>query len=206
MNFLAHLYLSDGSPESLLGSVMGDFVKGPLGDRYTDGIRRAIALHRRIDAFTDAHAQVRASRRRISASRRRLAGIMVDMVYDHFLARHWADYSSIPLDVFAESAYAVLWGERERMPDRMQRVVTAMVDHDWLTSYQHIDAIDTALNRMSQRLKRENALVNSAEELVWNYDALEADFRVFFPDLASFAAVGESPGASFVVPVGTYLP
>ena len=74
------------------------------------------------------------------------------------------------------------------MPQTMQRVVTAMADHDWLTSYRHIDAIDTALNRMSRRIKRENALVNSAEELAWNYDALEADFRVFFPDLIAFAA------------------
>ena len=56
MNYLAHLYLSDdGTPESLVGALLGDFVKGDDHRNYPPAIQRAILLHRKIDAFTDAH-------------------------------------------------------------------------------------------------------------------------------------------------------
>jgi len=104
MNFLAHLYLADPQPLGLLGSLMGDFVKGPLGGRYPEPITRGIMLHRRIDTFTDAHAVVRASRTRISPGRRRFAGIMIDVFYDHFLARDWARYCPEQLKASANAS------------------------------------------------------------------------------------------------------
>jgi acyl carrier protein phosphodiesterase len=195
VNFLAHLFLSDGSPESVIGSVMGDFVKGPLEGRYSDGLRRALQLHRRVDAYTDAHAQVRASRNRISPARRRFAGIMVDMFYDHFLARHWADYCGVPLRDFAREAYAVLLREEACLTAEMRWVAARMAEQDWLTSYRDAGAIGVALERMSKRLRRENTLAGSAEELVANYAALEADFRAFFPDVIGFVASTRSAPA-----------
>src|SRR3954464_15580437 len=88
MNYLAHLYLSAPTEDAWLGSLLGDFVKGPLDGRYSQHITSAIALHRKIDTFTDAHPVVLRSKSRISAARRRYAGIMIDMFYDHFLARN----------------------------------------------------------------------------------------------------------------------
>jgi len=188
VNYLAHLFLSDGSTESVIGSVMGDFVKGPLAGRYSPGLRRAIELHRRIDSYTDAHPQVRASRNRISPARRRFAGIMVDMFYDHFLAARWVEFSGVPLTDFARDVYALLSREEADLTTEMRWVVDRMAAQDWLTSYRDPAAIAEALDRMSRRLKRENTLAGSAEELMSNYAALEADFRSFFPDVIELVA------------------
>jgi acyl carrier protein phosphodiesterase len=188
VNYLAHLYLSHGSPEAVIGSVMGDFVKGPLEGRYSDGIRRAIQLHRRIDSYTDAHPQVRTSRNRVSPARRRFAGIMIDMFYDHFLAWNWTAYSSVPLPDFARRAYALLLSEEAMLSPDLRRVIGLMAEQDWLTAYREPAAIDVALNRMSRRLRRENTLAGSAEELMSNYAELAADFQSFFPDVISLVA------------------
>lgn len=187
MNYLAHLYLSEPNEDALLGSLMGDFVKGPLDDRYGAAITHAIALHRKIDSFTDAHPVVKLSKSRISAERRRYAGIMVDMFYDHFLSKYWSEFSAEPLAAFTQRVYGVLERRRDIMPERLRRMAPLMAGEDWLGSYVEIDSIHTALDRVGRRLKRENRLLDSADELVGNYDRLEADFRAFLPEVLQFA-------------------
>ncbi len=187
MNYLAHLYLSEPYEEAWLGSLMGDFVKGPLDGRYGAEITRAIAIHRKIDVFTDAHPVVLQSKLRMSAGRRRFAGIMVDVFYDHFLARHWQDFHDEPLTEFTSRVYRVLARYHTVLPERLQRMTPMMMQWDWLGSYADVGSIYTALNRIGQRLKRENPLMNSADELVGNYARLEADFRAFLPDVLRYA-------------------
>lgn len=187
MNFLAHLYLSPDEDDALLGSMMGDFVKGPLDAHPAAALRRGLLLHRKVDTYTDAHAIVRASRNRIGPARRRYAGIMVDMFYDHFLAADWPHYRSEPLEGFARRVYALLTRNLDRLPERLQRITPHMAQQDWLSSYREVASIHIALDRMGTRLKRGNALLGAAEELTAHYDALRADFRAFFPDLIAFA-------------------
>ena len=112
MNYLAHLYLSEDSPESLLGSIMGDFVKGTIGDRYPLKIKRGIKLHRKIDTYTDSHPTTRASRSLYSPARRRFAGIIVDLCYDHFLYRHWSEFTDVAIDQFICRIYDILIAHR----------------------------------------------------------------------------------------------
>lgn len=188
MNYLAHLFLSDDTPSALVGGLLGDFVKGRLGDRYDEEIRKGIELHRKVDVFTDAHEIVLASKGRISPARRRFAGIIVDVCYDHFLARNWAEYSATPLRTFARRVYDALTEKRELLPDRLKQSLPNMIRNDWLVSYRELHVIDLVLNRISARLRRENSLMNAIEELESNYHAFEADFRAFFPDLMAYVA------------------
>jgi acyl carrier protein phosphodiesterase len=187
VNFLAHTYLAGGSDHAIVGSLMGDFVKGPLSSRYGAEITRALALHRRIDMYTDAHHVVRQSRHRVSSARRRFAGILVDMFYDHFLARHWAEYSDTPLERFTARIYSALSAHHALLPERLRDIAPRMAAADWLGSYRYVEAIGLALDRMGQRLKRGNALLHSTEELLEHYDGFDVDFRAFFPDVVRFA-------------------
>ena len=198
MNYLAHLLLAGPEPEALLGALMGDFVKGPLGSQYSPAITRALALHRKVDSFTDAHPVTAASRSRISPQRRRFAGIMVDLFYDHFLARDWAAHASEPIDAFTRRVYALLEQHAPLLPDRLRLIAPRMAKYDWLGSYAEVESIHTALDRMSLRLKRENQLAGAGAELEANYAALEADFRAFFPDLVRFAQAQQTPPATEV--------
>ena len=192
MNYLAHLYLSPPGEDAMLGSLLGDFVKGPLtsaevSKRYGADITRAIELHRRIDSFTDAHPVVTASRNRVSSGRRRFAGVMIDMFYDHFLAKYWDEFHHRQLDTFTADFYRILMRRQSELPERAQRAARFMVELDWLGSYAQVESVDTALNRMSQRLRRTNTLIDSAEELEHHYAAFEGDFRRFMPDVIDFA-------------------
>jgi acyl carrier protein phosphodiesterase len=187
LNFLAHLYLAEPTPLGLLGSLMGDFVKGPLPGRYPAALERALVQHRRIDAYTDAHPLVHASRNRVSPAYRRFAGVLTDMFFDHFLARHWADYSVEPLAEFTSRIYALLDAHHALLPARLQHIAPSMRQGDWLGSYVQVTSVETALDRMGSRLKRGNLLLGAGTQLREQYLAFEGDFRAFFPELTEFA-------------------
>lgn len=186
MNYLAHLFLSDGTPASLIGNLLGDFVKGSAVNLYPQEIRNGIDLHRKVDRYTDCHAIVRSSTSLVCAERRRFAGVLVDVFYDHFLAKHWLEYSEIPLRDFSRRVYQVLQDSRDILPESLKQTIPIIIARDLLCSYREIGGIDIALNRMSLRIKRTNNLAGGIEDLTANYQQLESDFRAFFPDLINY--------------------
>ena len=207
MNFLAHLLMGSNSPEQALGSLLGDFVKGPVQQiALPEGVRGGIWLHRRIDGFTDSHALVLQSKARVSPQRRRFAGIMVDMFYDHLLARHWQQFSELPLAEFSQQSYRHLLQQRDIIPENAWPVIRHMSEHDWLTSYAQLPHLHRALDNMSKRLRRDNAMPGSVAELEADYAAFEQDFFRFMPQVQAFAAdqaaLLSSGAADFTVPSG----
>ncbi len=196
MNYLAHFYLSHDGSDALVGSLLGDFVKGDDHHEYPPGIQRAILIHRRIDSFTDAHPVVSRSKRRLSDTHRHTKGILIDLFHDHFLARNWGDYATVPLAEFTRHVYQTLTGYREILPHRLQRMLPYMITDDWLGSYTEVANIGRALRGLSRRLTRSNSLGQGGAELETNYAALQSDFQVFFPELTAYVASleGASPG------------
>jgi len=190
MNYLAHLYLSPPEEDAWLGSLLGDFVKGAIGERYAPPVAAAIRLHRRLDSYTDAHAAVQRSKARVSRTRRRYAGIMIDMFYDHFLARSWQEFHDEPLGAFAARVYALLERRHAELPEDMRFVARRMMAQDWLASYARAETIHGALDRISTRLRRANRLAGAGEELLADYEGFESDFRAFLPEAKAFAALG----------------
>ena len=187
MNYLAHLFLAEGTPESLIGNLLGDFVKGSAVNLYDLEIRKGIDLHRKVDIYTDSHAIVRSSKSLISPQRRRFAGVLVDVFYDHFLAKNWLEYSEVPLPDFARGVYQVLQDSRDILPESLNQIVPTIIARDLLCSYREIGGIDTAINRMSARIKRANNLAGGVEDLTANYQQFESHFRAFFPLLIIYA-------------------
>ncbi|MGD9281832.1 MAG: ACP phosphodiesterase [Desulfobacterales bacterium] len=186
MNYLAHLYLAEDSPESLLGSILGDFVKGAIGDRYPPKIKRGIELHRKIDAYTDSHPLTRASRNLYSPARRRFAGIIVDLCYDHLLYRHWTAFSDLILDRFISRVYDIFMTHSAMLPGRLQTLIPVMIREDWLGSYRDLSGVEKALSRLSARVTSGDRLLGAIEEIKVHYRRLEANFLIFFPDLIHF--------------------
>ena len=190
MNYLAHLYLAEDSDESIIGNLLGDFVKGPLKDEYAPEIIKGIKTHRQVDLFTDSHENFLASKKMISAERRRFAGIIIDLSYDHFLAVNWSEYSSLELSGFIGDTYRLLMRHRKILPEKLQNFLPRMIDEDWLGSYRELEGIGRTLDRISGRLRRrfnrENTLSGAVEEIESNYSRLEDNFREFFPELITF--------------------
>ena len=188
MNYLAHLYLADHTGTSLAGSLMGDVVRGPLEGRYPPGIEHGIRLHRHVDSFTDAHPVVRAAKARLQPPYRRYAGILLDVYFDHCLARLWDQYHPQPLEKFARAAYRKLMREGLGLghPGFLLRL-SYLRSRNLLLSYRELSGIEHALQGLSTRLSRANPLASGLVALNPHYTALENDFRVFFPELVRFA-------------------
>ncbi len=186
MNYLAHLHLGGPLPEQLLGSLYGDFVKGRLEGRFSAPLEAGIRLHRQIDAFTDSHPLVLGAIGRFPAERRRYAGIIVDVFFDHCLARHWADYSQQPLADFSRHVYRVLAAEAD-LPGRLAAMAPHMIAEDWLGSYRDFRVIERVLQGISRRLSKPEGLAGAFEEVQALYEPLSEDFRAFYPVVQGFA-------------------
>ena len=193
MNYLVHLYLSDPTPGCLLGNLMGDFVKGPLPAHYPSQVRFGLAMHRRVDTFAHASMIFRRSKSRLAPRYRYFRAVMVDVFYDHFMARRWEEFGTEPLEDFADRIYRLLEAHLAELPEGLQRVTPRMIAHNWLVSYRQQATIGRVLERLSQRLSKPNPLGEGLAELEAAYAPLEADFREFLDqakmDLAQWRKV-----------------
>jgi acyl carrier protein phosphodiesterase len=183
MNHLAHLFLASPDAESLIGNLAGDFVKGALGDRFTEGIRAGIRNHRAIDAFTDSHPSVAAFRGVLIPEHGHYARIIADVFFDHFLANGWSRFTGEPLDAFLRRVFATIDAYGGELPGRLADVYPHMRDGRWFASYAHVDGIRTALFQMSSRLSRPHRLETSVRHLTDSRDELQRHFDAFFPEL-----------------------
>jgi len=187
MNYLAHIFLSD-SRECMLGNFLGDFVKGLIDAIPFEGdIKKGIILHREIDAFTDNHNVSRNSMRKFEPKHHIYSGIIVDIVYDHFLAKNWEKYSTQTLEDFADEAYSIFEENFDIFPETMKKFVPRMTLQNWLVSYRRKDTISLVLERTSKKLKHKNTIAQSFDEFEENYIELEQDFLIFFPELIQFS-------------------
>ena len=186
MNYLAHLHLGGQRPGQLLGSLYGDFVKGRLQGQFNPEIEAAIALHRSIDTYTDSHPLVGAALSRFSLTRRRYAGIVIDVFFDHCLARDWSRYATQPLALFTSDVYRVLASEPQ-LPGRLAQIAPYMAADDWLGSYREFEVLEQVLRGISRRLSRPEELAQAMGELERLYQPLSEDFREFYPQLQLFA-------------------
>lgn len=194
MNFLAHLVLSGSDPEVRLGGLMADFTRPDAEGHLPEGVKRGILLHRRIDRFTDGHPRVLAGRRRCDPAFRLASGILVDLFYDHFLARDWESLGLHPsLRDFAARTYGELAAGADLLPPRMQAAAQRMAEEDWLTNYRDLDFLDRIVDRTARRLRRPELLTGGGRELRRHLEAWEADFHAFWPEVCVFARMERPP-------------
>lgn len=188
MNYLAHLLLAENHHESRIGNLLGDFVKGKLENHencYSEEIIKGIKLHRKVDVFTDTHPIYLSSKRRI-VNHKRLSGIIIDICYDHFLAKHWARFSDEKLEQFVDNIYRELEKNKNILPANLQQALPRMIAEDWLGSYKTPAGVGLAFLRIARRLKRENNLATALDEVMDNYSGIESDFLTFFPEAIAY--------------------
>ena len=188
MNFLAHAWLAGESPALVVGGVFGDWVKGPLPGTLPADLARGVALHRAIDAFAETHPAFRASRARMSVARRRYAGVLVDIFYDHLLARDWARYRADELGGYCALVYRQIAERRDHLPDSSHRALDLMAAEDWLQSYGGLEGIADVLARMGRRARQPNPLAGAEVEFVADPEGFAQDFSDWLPDARRFVA------------------
>lgn len=186
MNFLAHIYLSGNDEGIIIGNFIADSIKGNKYQSYPAPIQRGILLHRAIDSFTDNHPIVRQSTKRLHQHHSHYSGVIVDMFYDHFLAKNWDDYSAEPLESYIASFYKLIKFNYDLLPSRIQRMMPHMITNNWLLSYRSMDGIAGILWQMNQRAKGKARMDTAIVDLEKHYEVFEKEFTQFFDELIDF--------------------
>lgn len=187
MNFLAHIYLSGDEEGVIIGNFIADGIKGKRHEKFPPEIAKGILLHRGIDSFTDAHPTVHQSTARLHKNYGHYSGVIVDILYDHFLAKNWSKYSDIPLDEYVEDFYGLLRKNFSTLPPRIQKMMPYMIVDNWLLSYATVEGISKILGQMNVRTKGISKMNLAVAELEEFYEEFEAEFISFFEELITFS-------------------
>ena len=189
MNFLAHAMLAGDEPALIVGGVVGDWIKGPLPAGLPPDLARGVALHRAIDRHAEDHPAFQRSRQRMSAARRRYAGVLVDIFYDHILARDWPQAESE--EALADACrriYGHLADHLPALPEHARPAMQLMASEDWLGSYAGLEGIADVLCRMSRRARQPNPLAGGEVEFIADAAGFAEDFAIWFADAKGFVS------------------
>ncbi len=187
MNFLAHIYLSFGDDEITIGNFIADSIRSNKYDHLPQKIQKGIVLHRAIDTYTDAHPLHKKSSKRLHPNYSHYSRVIVDIFYDHFLAKNWQHYSETPLPVFVDSFYDLLEEHYKVLPEGTKRMMPYMISDNWLLNYSNIEGISRVLNGMNRRTRNRSKMNFAVIELEAFYDQFEAEFTSFFKELTIFS-------------------
>jgi len=187
MNFLAHIYLSFDDDMITLGNFFADHIRGNKFKHFPLQIQRGILLHREIDTFTDSHPIAKQSSKRLHKNYSHYSRVIVDIYYDHFLAKHWSDYSEVSLKEYVENFYQLLEKHYELLPVATQRIMPYMVADNWLFHYANLEGISRVLNGMNRRTNNRSKMNFAIKDLQENYNDFENEFRLFFAELITFS-------------------
>ena len=171
----------------IIGGVVGDWIKGTLPGVLPEDIAMGVALHRAIDSFAESHSAFCLSRTRVSAVRRRYAGVLVDVFYDHLLASNWSKLDQTPLHEFCDNVYRLINDRMLDLPLSAHAALKLMAKEDWLNSYAKIEGIADVLARMSRRARQPNPLAKGELELLADIDGFTSDFHIWFNDAREFS-------------------
>jgi len=188
LNVLAHLYLSGNHKQVMTGNYLGDFVRSSQFREFSDDVVFGIELHHAIDTYTDAHPTVQKSKELCRAAFSKYATVVVDIYYDHFLAKHWGTFHTDSLQSFATQSYEVLGSQQTLFPQKAKRFYNYLSEHDVLQGYADFKRLEQVFFGMSRRASFESNMEQGVEVLYEHYTALQEQFFVFMKDLNAFVS------------------
>ncbi|MCK8045935.1 MULTISPECIES: ACP phosphodiesterase [Shewanella] len=185
MNFLAHLHLADNSQTSMAANIAGDFAKGSIED-FPKHLQQGIWLHRQIDQLTDSHEITKELLTLFPKSLTRAAPIIIDLSFDHMLAKYWDEYHHQTLEEFAVKAYNAI-DDCDALPEKLVSIAPKIRQENWLVAYQTREGLNQTLASVAKRVSKPE-IFNGAQECVKKLDTdIEIAFRTFYPQLMAYS-------------------
>ncbi len=186
MNFLAHTYLSGESEFITIGNFIGDWVKGSAFRQYPLEIQKGILLHRCIDSYTDHHPTFRRSKQRLSGEFKKYSGIVIDIFYDHFLAKDWNLFSQVSLERFADRLNDILERHQYLLTPEMTEFIVHFMNHRRIESYATLEGIEGVLRAMACKRSLPDKTDYAIDNLKTYYDGYGKDFCSYFTHLIRY--------------------
>lgn len=186
MNFLAHAYLSGEDPLIQIGNFLGDFVKGSDYLKYPEKIKKGIMMHRSIDAFTDQHPIVKLGKARFDEKYHRYSGVLMDLLYDHFLAKDWYNFHRLPLHDYVNVIHNNLLNHFDIYPERLKSYLPTFMKERWIERYVGLEGLRDVCDVMSQTTTLPNETNFAMEVIVDNYENYRKEFYEFFSQIIDY--------------------
>ncbi len=166
----------------MYANLFGDFVKGRYLSKFEDKVQQGILLHREIDHYIDHHPAVLDLLHQLYPQLPKIAGIAVDLYFDHLLAKNWSDYSPIPLTDFLENFENHPIDESHYPNESFLYILFRLKNGKWLLHYRELEGLDRACRGVSQRISFPNTLFNGKDVFVLNEEIITKAFRDFMID------------------------
>lgn len=192
MNYLAHIFLSGDNDKRMVGNFIGDYVKGQKFLKYPESIQKGIILHRKIDSFTDTHEIFKKTKKYFTNDYGLYSGIVVDLFYDHLLAKNWSFYSDINLRSFAKNTHAVLLSHFFYLPRRVQGFLPTLIQNKRLESYQKLEGIQQSLEIMSRYTSLPDKSKSAVKVFTQNLNEIEPGFITFMNEIIDYVTFEEN--------------
>jgi acyl carrier protein phosphodiesterase len=200
MNFLAHLYLSGESDKVKVGNFIGDYVKGKKHENYHSEIQKGILLHRNIDHFTDTNNLVSNCSKLLKDGYGRYSGVVVDLIFDHFLAKNWSKFHDQSIGKFVDHSHEILIKNYLVLPNKVKLFLPFLIQSRRLESYAKFDGLQTALDIMARRTTLPDCSEYAIQSLKDNYTEFEDNFSNFMKEVTKY--IKEKHDISVAVPNG----
>jgi acyl carrier protein phosphodiesterase len=182
MNYLGHLFFSNGDNALALANLHGDFVKGSDFSHLSILQQKGVRLHRDIDDYMDHHVAVKNCITLIRSELPKVAPIAMDLYFDHLLAKNWNHFSSIPLIDFLNTFYTTAEIEKFNYNPNFQSFITALIRYDWLNHYALEEGLVKMCNGVAQKLSFENKLINGFDVFKKHETIIQSAFYEYMSD------------------------
>ena len=186
MNYLAHTYLSGENDEIKVGNFLGDWVKGSDYLKYPENIQTGIVLHRNIDSFIDSHPIMKVGASRFQSRYFKYSGVIIDILYDHYLASNWKDFSPIPLREYINGLHKLIFNYQAMLPPRLQNYAPTFMKERWIERYANLEGIRDVLDAMSKRTSLPNETSFAISVIETFYEEFRQEFFDFFGQIIEF--------------------
>jgi acyl carrier protein phosphodiesterase len=186
MNFLGHCYLCQDHMHLITGNLGGDFYKGNLDNfnHLPKHIQQGVKFHRFIDDFTDKSKQIIEVGHLLQKNGiAKVSFIACDILLDHYLARNWNQYSTIPYSNFIQEIYAEVNRNIAHTEPDFRFLFNKLQEHGWFYDYPSIQGIGQVLHQYSHRLKFDNELARSSAVYSTHQKTVDSYFETFLNEI-----------------------
>ena len=183
MNFLAHLLLSGESRAVQAGNLFGDEIKGRNYTYLPEDVAKGVTLHRFIDSHADTSELNLNLKLVLYPHFHKYAGVALDIYFDHFLSRHWTNFSETSLELFADGVYKELKPFVHLFSSKSEVIFSSMIKHKWLAGYGNLHGMNMTFRGMRKILPNNAGMENAVQVLEQHYELIENGFIEYFPIL-----------------------
>jgi len=189
MNYLGHLYFSGNDLKLMHANLFGDFVKGTNLSSYMPYVREGIILHRQIDSYIGSHYKVKQLVLSLYPFLPKVAGVAVDIYFDHFLSIHWDKFHNENIDSFLTKFYTHPINSDHFPNSHFLYVIFRIKTEQWLSGYDQIKVIQQVCRGVSNRISFPNALVHGGQVLKEHYTNIENAFFDYMNDAKLYFSI-----------------